>query len=1060
MGVLSSYTDLDYLKECFPNHIICDVNTSIVYGNAFCSLPIKEEAKLRKKIQYAKNPQIYNIEEIDSESEIFNLNQVLNYSTMNYYLKDRKNSQTQKPNSTKLSSMDIEDVDFNRTFSENVQYIFFRIFRNSLNEVKNNYIISNSFDSQRFLEDFHDENLREFWEKIINTAAFEYFILSFNHLDDSLTNLFKNVCKCPDEKYEHLKSKAHLFNFSLTLPNYMDLIFKQIEINKKGILNIDKLISDYNKAYNTFLSTQQIPEDKLRSTFVSNHSGGNGRNIFTQFKGSIKKIKVDKEIKENKEFNLNQCNSNPIKNSIFDSGKKKNRERHNNLSYDFVNLKSKKTKSEDKINILKESLDREKDNIVSGNYIINGNGKQIRHTRMRSHKDNLNAISTTSNCNKFNNLNTPNPYSNLNSTLLTPQLINKKNSNFSIYGNKGFLKFIQDIIVKDPETDYGYASELLAIILKHSNDNISEKESLNSDFRDSDFSKIDETDSENNEISYFSTGSRRNSKGDVNNNFNNLNMNTIKHLQLHHFPYREIDFSPCQLNQFNEIIEMPKSETYQYYLILAFYLLDYAENIDNILDFLKKAYLHDKKAFPRVRFLQFLYEYELKDLKKILNCETKDYKLMRKILNYRIGLIEGGKHKKDNLTLGNNRNRKVKVELIDHDSDQEDEENLLGYGYDNFHTAQDFHSESNLKLFSKFDSKKSNPRINSDEKVLVQPRIKKSNSSLTRKSSIGENKDFTKLPQRKHTEKNINFKSSHHIANLNTSSRKSSAHLYFNTRASLFGDIFDNKLDANKFIESMKSIDNKESTIVKKYLINGSSSSSKSTKSSSRDPISHIEDISVRIFSLVLKNSLNKFKPEIFSPNLFSSISNSNEFIEIKSLICELKSIKLGNLMNDLLKTCFWLNLFNFLTIFTLIFKREVPSNYYEWYCFLKNSYFCIGGYEMSLYEIENCILKNTFVYQNNYGAVPIFNGDDPRKVLVINNLPKYTSYGISLPTFSSPGLRIYFPNNLVDLLKLNAIEFFTKNVQIDIDNYLIFIPEYINWSDPQFIDNVMKYEE
>jgi len=619
MGVLSYYTDLDYLKECFPNHIICDVNTSIVYGNSFCSLPIKEEAKLRKKIQYAKNPQIYSIEEIDTESEIFSLNPGLNHNMI--YLKDRKysqNPQNPKPIPSNITLMDIEDVNFSRSFSENVQYIFFRIFRNSLNDVKHNYIIDNTFDSQRFLEDFHDENLREFWEKIINTAAFEYFILSFNHLDDSLTNLFRNVCKGSDDYNQHLNGKDNLFNFSLTLPNYMDLIFKQIEINKRGILTLDKLISDYNKAYNTFLSTQQIPEDKLRSTFVSNHSGGNVKSIFTQLKGSLKKIKLEKE--PNREFNLSS--SHPLKNSILDSGKKKHKERHNNLSYDFVNFKSTKTKSEDKIvTVLKESLEREKDNLLLGGYITNGNGKQIRHMRMRSHKDNINTLSTNSNCNKFYNLNSPNPYSNLNSTLLTPQLLNKKNSNFSIYGHKGFLKFIQDILVKDPETDYGYASELLSIIIKHTNDNISEKESFKSSFRDSDFSKIDETDSENNEVSYFSTGSSRNSKGAANNNFNNLNQNTIKHLQLNYFPCREVDFSPCQLNQFNEIIEMPKSETYQYYLILAFYLLEYAENIDNILDFFKKAHYCDKKAFPRIRFLQFLHEFELKDLKKFINNE-------------------------------------------------------------------------------------------------------------------------------------------------------------------------------------------------------------------------------------------------------------------------------------------------------------------------------------------------------------------------------------------------------------------------------------------------------
>jgi len=354
----------------------------------------------------------------------------------------------------------------------------------------------------------------------------------------------------------------------------------------------------------------------------------------------------------------------------------------------------------------------------------------------------------------------------------------------------------------------------------------------------------------------------------------------------------------------------------------------------------------------------------------------KDYKLIKTILNYRIGQIEGGKHKKDDTVLNRlnrHRNRKVKVEIIDHDSDREEEENLIGFESSHLHfqSGQDFNTNTNKQLFSKFDSKKSNPRVNSEEKIFA-PTRKKSNSSVTRKSSADNRdltRDLTKLPLRKHTEKNLNLKSSHHIANLNSSSRKSSAHIYFNTRASLFGDIFDNKLDANKFIESMKSIDNKESTIVKKYLINGSSAIHKQIKSSSRDPISLIEDISVRIFSLILKNSLNKFKPEIFSPNLFSSISNSNEFLEIKYLIYELKCIKLGNLMNDVLKTCFWINVFNFLIIFTLIFKREVPSNYYEWYCFLKNSYFSIGEFEMSLYEIENCILKNTFVYQNNYGA-------------------------------------------------------------------------------------------
>lgn len=168
----------------------------------------------------------------------------------------------------------------------------------------------------------------------------------------------------------------------------------------------------------------------------------------------------------------------------------------------------------------------------------------------------------------------------------------------------------------------------------------------------------------------------------------------------------------------------------------------------------------------------------------------------------------------------------------------------------------------------------------------------------------------------------------------------------------------------------------------------------------------------------------------------------------------------MSKLKNSKTKICFWLNVYNFLTIFTIIYKKEVLSNYYEWYRFFKNSYFYIGGYEVSLYEIENCILTNNLASQNIYGEVPVFKEDDKRKVLIIEGIDKYTNYGISIPTKSSPPLRIYFPNNLSELLKLNAIEFFTKNVNIDLDKNILLIPEYILWIDNKFSENLEHYEE
>jgi len=50
--------------------------------------------------------------------------------------------------------------------------------------------------------------------------------------------------------------------------------------------------------------------------------------------------------------------------------------------------------------------------------------------------------------------------------------------------------------------------------------------------------------------------------------------------------------------------------------------------------------------------------------------------------------------------------------------------------------------------------------------------------------------------------------------------------------------------------------------------------------------------------------------------------------------------------------------MYNFLTLFAIIYKKEVLKNSYNWNKFLQKTHFNIGGFELSLYEIEYCILK------------------------------------------------------------------------------------------------------
>jgi len=82
----------------------------------------------------------------------------------------------------------------------------------------------------------------------------------------------------------------------------------------------------------------------------------------------------------------------------------------------------------------------------------------------------------------------------------------------------------------------------------------------------------------------------------------------------------------------------------------------------------------------------------------------------------------------------------------------------------------------------------------------------------------------------------------------------------------------------------MKNIDNKEK-VVKLNLINNY----KHVYKTNKDPISLAEDISVRMYSLILTNSINKYKSDMLSVKLLNEISSSNEFKEIKELVAELQ---------------------------------------------------------------------------------------------------------------------------------------------------------------------------
>lgn len=216
MGILSSCVDLNELKTQYPNHIICNIDTSQIFSKPFNLLPYNEEEKMRRKIQFVRNPHIYFIEELNS----------ICYD--NYRPKDTSKS---------------------RSMAKNIQYIFFRVLRCPLENYKFKYIINEKvFDPEKFLNEFDCEDYKFFWNKIIQTLGFEYFIFSDQYIDDSNNIIFENICKLSED--DTYIDEKNAYTYTLNIQNYMRNIVKDVERDRKYDSeykqNINKVIEDHS----------------------------------------------------------------------------------------------------------------------------------------------------------------------------------------------------------------------------------------------------------------------------------------------------------------------------------------------------------------------------------------------------------------------------------------------------------------------------------------------------------------------------------------------------------------------------------------------------------------------------------------------------------------------------------------------------------------------------------------------------------------------------------------------------------------------------------------------
>ena len=267
IGLVVNTVDLNELNEKYPGHVICDLNSSTINKNGISFLSNIEQDIIKKKIRYLYNPKLFEIEDI-------------------YIDENEKHKYTNR-------NFELEDIDMTKTFGENIHYIFFRIFRYQLSVIQSNFVKNKVFDVQIFLEDFCQDEMRDFWDKLTSTEAFDHFLMNLNNNDDTLFSKIiskilsleqsSNELRLNSNNKNDLNQKEEPFIIKYNLPSNMNYILNQFSEMDEGNDDYGKALKHLLKDYNN--SLDKIISEKHHFEKINSKNRVDSKNKSKNFEG-------------------------------------------------------------------------------------------------------------------------------------------------------------------------------------------------------------------------------------------------------------------------------------------------------------------------------------------------------------------------------------------------------------------------------------------------------------------------------------------------------------------------------------------------------------------------------------------------------------------------------------------------------------------------------------------------------------------------------------------------------------------------------------------------------
>ncbi|KAK7274647.1 hypothetical protein RIF29_15743 [Crotalaria pallida] len=180
----------------------------------------------------------------------------------------------------------------------------------------------------------------------------------------------------------------------------------------------------------------------------------------------------------------------------------------------------------------------------------------------------------------------------------------------------------------------------------------------------------------------------------------------------------------------------------------------------------------------------------------------------------------------------------------------------------------------------------------------------------------------------------------------------------------------------------------------------------------------------------------------------YEAISKSEEFRRYVNMTQDLQRVNLMELSENE-KLAFFLNLYNAMVIHAVI-RVGCPEGVIDRRSFFTDFQYLVGGHPYSLATIKNGILRCN--RRSPYSIVKPFSTGDKRLEVALVKMNPLSHFGLCNGTKSSPRVRFFSPQRVVDELRVAAREFFENDgIEVDLENRTVHLTRIFKWFSGDF---------